>query len=111
MLSRTGDTEFYLGSVLCDSYTEIFLGNKATELVRYNIVESSPSCFGCPYIPYCGIDPVRNYQELKLGLHKQSCKKYYFVLSLLFKKILQDPDCEKVFYSWLTGISGKGSSL
>lgn len=111
MLSRTGDTAFYLGSVLCDSYTEIFLGNKATELVRYNIVESSPSCFGCPYIPYCGIDPVRNYQELKLGLHKQSCKKYHFVLSLLCKKILQDPDCEKVFYSWLTGISGKGSSL
>jgi len=111
MLARCGDAHFALGSVLNDSYCDIFLSEKAVDLVKGSIVESSPSCFGCAFIPYCGIDPVREYQEKKLHRYHQSCEKYRFVMTLLFKKIQGDPEAEKVFFSWVTDIRDEGSSV
>jgi radical SAM protein with 4Fe4S-binding SPASM domain len=105
MLARCGDDSFRLGSVLSDTYKEVFLGEKLRTLIRGNLVETEAHCFGCPYSPYCGIDPVRNYQETKLHISHQSCKKYSRIITLLFTKLQNDPESEKVFFSWLTGIS------
>lgn len=111
MLARCSDPTFCLGSVLSNSYEEVFLGDKLKQLIRSNMVETATHCQGCPYIPYCGIDPVRAYQEVKLHTLHQSCKKYSAIITLLFRKLRADPDCEKVFFSWLTEISYQEQSL
>lgn len=105
MLARCGDDSFRLGSVLSDTYEDIFLGEKLQKLIRGNMVETEAHCYGCPYIPYCGIDPVRKYQETKLNVPYQSCKKYSQIITLLFSELKNNPDSEKVFFSWLTGVS------
>jgi His-Xaa-Ser system radical SAM maturase HxsB len=104
MLARCGDTTFWLGSVLSSTYEEVFLGEKLRELIRMNMVEASAHCCGCPYVPYCGIDPVRTYQETNLHTPNQSCKKYAHIITRLFEKLHADEACERVFFSWLTGI-------
>lgn len=104
MLARCSDTTFCLGSVRSNTYKEVFLSEKLQDMIRSNLVETASHCQGCPYIPYCGIDPVRAYQETKLHVPHQSCKKYSAIITLLFKKLLTDPDSERVFFSWLVGI-------
>lgn len=111
MLARCSDTTFRLGSVLSNTYEEVFLGDKLQQLIQSNLVETAAHCQGCTYIPYCGIDPIRAYQEAKLHVPHQSCKKYSALITLLFTKLHTDPDNEKVFFSWLTGISYQELSL
>ena len=111
MLARCSDTTFRLGYVRCNTYEEVFLGDPLRNLIRSNLLETAVHCQGCPYIPYCGIDPVRAYQEKKLHTSHQNCHKYSAIITMLFKKLRTDPDCEKVFFSWLTGISYQEQSL
>jgi radical SAM protein with 4Fe4S-binding SPASM domain len=107
MLARKGDKTFLLGSVFANNYLDIFSGEKLRNLIEDSIVESNPLCLGCPMIPYCGIDPVRKYQESKLQEKLSSCYKYKEILNLLFSYLRENDSAKAVFWSWIRNVPYK----
>ncbi len=61
MISESGDKTLQLGNVLTDSYRDIVFGDKARELSNYWSNECLAGCSECPYLTYCGADPIGNY--------------------------------------------------
>ena len=102
MLSKLHDDTFCLGNVCTNSYKEIFDNDKLHEIIRNNINEADINCFACPYIPYCGKDSVRTYQEKILHIENSNCRKYIGVLDIIFKLILENEKYLDVFWSWIT---------
>lgn len=102
MLSKFNDDTFCLGNVCTNSYKEIFNNIKLHEIIKNNINEADINCFACPYIPYCGKDSVRTYQEKILHIENTNCKKYKGVIDILFKLILENEKYLDVFWSWIT---------
>jgi His-Xaa-Ser system radical SAM maturase HxsB len=106
MLASTGDKKFKIGNVISNSYQEIFNGEYLHYLIKNSIAESLPQCSTCAYLPYCGADPVRNYNEQGdiIGHRPTSeiCKKNMgiikYILSILRKN---DPEINKIFWSWI----------
>lgn len=105
MLARCQDSSFRLGSVITDNYEDIFLSEKLLSMVQNNIIETTPTCLGCPFIPYCGIDPVRKYQDSKLQTPWDGCNTYKSMLTFLFEKIHNNPLDERVFFSWFSSFT------
>lgn len=110
MLDRMGDSRFYLGNLVKDSYTSIFGGNALREITSKSCVEVMPYCNSCVYRTYCGADPVRNYCETGdlIGRRPDNgfCKKNKLVFELLLKRIRRnDPGEMDVFWSWISGRS------
>jgi len=106
MLAETGDDTFYLGSIN-DNYEEIFSGDKIKNFVENSIAETLPECSSCPFVPYCGADPVRNYVEQNdiIGNRMQSnfCNKNKQIINFLLEIIEKnDSTIMNVFWSWIT---------
>ena len=107
MLARTGDKKFLLGSVLENSYEEIFGGPALRSLTSKSCVETLPACSYCVYQTYCGSDPIRYYVETGdiVGFRPESefCKKNMAILDFLFEYLLNDDErVLDVFWSWIT---------
>ncbi|MGD1816071.1 MAG: His-Xaa-Ser system radical SAM maturase HxsB [Pleomorphochaeta sp.] len=102
MLAKNGDKSFCIGNVLNNDYYEIFNNEKLRNIVKENIIEANINCFGCPYIPYCGKDAVRNYQEENLNIQNSNCKKHKGIIDILFTFINENSKYETVFWSWIT---------
>jgi len=102
MLGRLGDYSFCIGNVLEDNYKEIFNSEKLHNLVTDNTIEADYRCWGCPYIPYCGRDAVRDYQEKRLSIEGSNCNIHKGILDILFSLIRENADYETVFWSWVT---------
>ena len=107
MLARMGDETFRLGNVLVNRYDEVFGSEQLRSLVQESIIEADRHCHGCAFIPYCGKDMVRIYQEKKLGIEHTSCKRNKGILTILFKLIRENPHFEQVFWNWITERSVK----
>lgn len=107
MLARMRDETFRLGNVLVNRYDEVFGSEQLRSLVQESIIEADRHCHGCVFIPYCGKDMVRIYQEKKLGIEHTSCKRNRGILTILFKLIRENPHFEQVFWSWITERSVK----
>lgn len=110
MLDRMGDSRFYLGNVVQDSYMSIFGGDALREITSNSCVEVMPYCSTCVYRTYCGADPVRNYCETGdlIGRRPDNgfCKKNKLVFELLLKRIKRnEPDEMDVYWSWISGKS------
>lgn len=106
MLAETGDSSFTIGAVN-DKYEEIFNGKVIRNLVENSIAEVLPECNSCPYVPFCGVEPVKNYTEQNdlIGNRttSNSCKKNKYIITLLLKIIKEnDPKIMNVFWSWIT---------
>lgn len=106
MLARMGDRKFLLGNVKRHSWTEIFKGVKAQEIVKASCLETLPECSMCAYQMYCGSDPVRYYTESGdfYGRRANSsfCRKTKGILDYLFYLIRRDDEeINEVFWSWL----------
>ena len=106
MLAAVGDKKFKIGNVKENTYHEIFNGDYLHSLIKDSIAESLPQCATCAYLPYCGADPVRNYNEQGdiIGNRPTSeiCKKNMgvikHILSLLKKN---DSNLNRIFWSWI----------
>jgi His-Xaa-Ser system radical SAM maturase HxsB len=61
MLARSGDRTFRMGSVLENTYEELFGGEVIRRTVDASCVECLPQCRDCAFQMWCGADPVRNY--------------------------------------------------
>jgi len=106
MLASAGDKKFKIGNVKTNSYQDIFNGEYLHSLIELSVAESLPQCSTCAYLPYCGADPVRNYNEQSdiIGHRPTSeiCKKnkvaIKYLLSLLRKN---DSEINRIFWSWI----------
>ncbi len=102
MLAKNQDNTFEIGNIFFDNYQQIFNNEKLHKIVENNIVEAEKECFLCPYIPYCGKDAVRKYQEKNLNIEDNNCIKHKGIIDILFKLILEDDKYLDVFWSWVT---------
>lgn len=106
MLASTGDKKFKIGNVKTDSYQDIFNGEYLHSLMELSVAESLPQCSTCAYLPYCGADPVRNYNEQGdlIGYRPTSeiCKKNMGVIKHLLSLLKKnDKNLNRVFWSWI----------
>lgn len=103
MVDHTGDPTFEVGTV--DSAWDDVLGHPTTRaLVHASTLENQPMCSQCAYKPWCGVEPVYNYETQGniFGRVPESgwCRTYMGIFDVLMRK-LRDPGSRKVLESWL----------
>ena len=106
MLNEMGDAQFRLGNVFSDSYKDIYFGSAMQLLGSVGVAECLAGCSECPFVPYCGSDPVRHYatQRDAYGNRATSdfCKKYSLIFEHLFELLSQcDQETEQILWSWI----------
>jgi uncharacterized protein len=109
MLAATGDSTFRLGSVHENAYEALFGSTSLQTLIEATCAESLPGCVDCAYLPYCGTDPVFNYQTQGdvIGHRPSSsfCAKNMGIITHLFR-LLRGGDAftQKLLLSWATDV-------
>ena len=106
MLAETGDDTFYLGSIN-NNYEDIFSGDKIKNFIENSIAETLPECSSCPFVPFCGADPVRNYVEQNDLIGNRMKSNFCFKNKQIIKFLLEiieknDSKIMSVFWSWIT---------
>jgi len=107
MLAEMGDKTFLMGNVNEQDYAAIFHNEFVRSLVKNSLLECSPLCSDCPFLPYCGSDPVRDYVENRAlfmaSPSSASCRQKKPIFEYLMKLIQKNDDAVMdVFWSWLT---------
>ena len=110
MLAEMGDQTFRLGNVYEDSFQDIYFGHAMQLIASAGVAETLPGCVDCPYVPFCGADPIRHYATQKdvVGNRPSSsfCKKYKRIFDYLFLRLQKnEPDFEDILWSWIRGYS------
>ena len=106
MLAEMGDTNFLLGNVTKNTYSEVFNNPALQTIIQDSCAESLTNCSECAYLPYCGCDPLFNYvtQKDHYG-HRPTndfCYKQMEIYNYLFKYInKKDEKVLKIFWSWI----------
>lgn len=100
-----GEDLFKLGHVMTEKYTDFMASDTLLSTMTASILDNY-NCKTCAYLPWCGTCPVINVSEQGniLPKIKESMKhKIYFAqFSFLFEKMVNDPDAETIFRSWLS---------
>ena len=104
MLAEMGDKTFLLGH-LTDSYETVMTSDALLAPLEETLLESSPMCCECPFLPYCGADPVFHKATLgdTLG-HKAFsgfCKKQMGVIRHIITVLEDDPFARDVLMGWV----------
>lgn len=116
MLYEMGDSKFRLGSVLADTYDEIYFGQAMQLLATNGVAECLAGCSDCVYVPYCGADPVRHYATQRDAYgHRPSssfCEKNRKIFDFLFEVIANcDKETENILWSWVRRVPVKDVEL
>lgn len=106
MLYEMGDPAFRLGSVLQDTYEEVYFGAGMQSLAANGVAECLAGCSDCAFVPYCGADPVRHYatQHDAYGHRPSSsfCQKNKAIFEFLFDELqTMDDETEEILWTWL----------
>lgn len=109
MLAEMGDSAFRLGNVHADTYEDIFGGDTLEALIRGSILESTPGCADCAFLPWCGSDPVFHYRTQGDPMGHQPTSALCARHMALFRHLLElwrseDPFVREVFTRWATGV-------
>ena len=110
MLHEMGDNSFRLGSVLTDTYEDIYFGSTMQLLAVNGVAECLAGCSDCVYVPYCGADPVRHYvtQHDAYGNRASSsfCEKNRQIFDYLFRFLEScSEEEENIVWCWLRNAS------
>lgn len=105
MLKEMGDEKFCIGNLYTDSYRDIMLSDSLLDPIEQTLLESSPMCNDCAFLPYCGSDPVYHYatQGDYVGnkLISGFCKKNMSIFRYLISLMEQDKETAAIFRSWI----------
>lgn len=109
MLAEMGDKSFRLGNVHEHPYEEIFGGETLRALIAGSVMEATPGCADCAFLPYCGSDPIFNYrtQGDVVGHRPTSafCTKNMTILRHLFELLRgEDSFVRDLLVRWATGV-------
>jgi His-Xaa-Ser system radical SAM maturase HxsB len=98
------DDSFKIGNIDEVSYEEMVKGETAQTMISASTLENQ-ACDLCPYKPYCGVCPVKNYVHygtLFPNIKKTEwCKLNTKMFNYIFKK-LKDKDSRDVFNNWVS---------
>jgi len=104
MLAEMGDDKFKLGSVLTNTYEEIFGSEALLNPLEESFSSSNPMCTDCTYELYCGADPVYHYALHNdfVGRKPESsfCNRNMSIIDYLINRMEDDPFVKKLFYKW-----------
>jgi len=105
MLAEMGDTSFRLGHLDVDDYATMMTSEALLGPLDATVLESTPRCTDCAFLPYCGADPVfhRATQDDWVG-HKEFsafCEKQTKVLELLIQTLEDSPTDRETLLGWL----------
>ncbi len=105
MLAEMGDERFRLGHVDTHTYDEMMLSDSLTGTLEDTMLEGVPMCTDCPFMPFCGADPVYHQatQHDVVG-HKafsDFCKKQMGVLRHVIALMEDDEGARKIMHGWV----------
>jgi His-Xaa-Ser system radical SAM maturase HxsB len=105
MLAEMGDHSFRLGHLDADSYETMMTSDALLSVLDSTMLEGVPMCTDCPFLPYCGADPVYHQatQQDVVG-HKalsDFCKKQMGVLRHLIRTLEDDPPARDILMTWV----------
>jgi His-Xaa-Ser system radical SAM maturase HxsB len=105
MLAEMKDQTFRLGSVLENTYEELFLNETLLSTLEESFTLSAPMCSECAFEPFCGTDPVFSHAVYGdvLGRKPSSdfCKRNMAIFRHLIQLMQQDKDIERMFRGWV----------
>lgn len=106
MLSEMGANDFCLGNVYRDSYRDIVSRSACRAVCASGILESTPCCCDCVYVPFCGLCPVVNfalYGDIMVKTPESyRCRINKGILDFLFEKIKENaPETMEIFRKWV----------
>jgi len=105
MLAEMGDTSFRLGHLETDSYEAIMTSEALLRPLEETMLEGAPMCSDCPFLPYCGADPV--FHRATVGEpvgHKAFsafCKKQMGVVRHVIALLEDDPAARRTLLGWV----------
>lgn len=103
----TPDQRYRLGNVHTTGLEECLKSPTLRRILDSSVIESLPGCSWCAYAPYCGHDPVKNYQifndEVGFRPSDPNCKINLAIFDRLMRFLLEDDQAEAIFWSWLRG--------
>jgi uncharacterized protein len=105
MLAEMGDMSFRLGQLGKDSYEELMTHEALLDPLAASLLESSPMCTDCPFLPYCGADPVfhRATQRDAVG-HKvfsAFCQRQMGVVRHIISLLEDDAEARRILLGWV----------
>jgi uncharacterized protein len=105
MLAEMGDQSFRLGHLDTDSYESMLTGEGFLSVLMDSMPEGVPGCTDCPFVPYCGADPV--FHQATHGDpvgHKAFsafCERQTALLKLLIAILDKDAAARDVLLGWV----------
>jgi uncharacterized protein len=105
MLAEMGDYSFRLGDLETGSYETIMTSDALLGPLEDTLLESSPRCSDCPFLPYCGADPV--YHQASQGdpvghkVFSSFCERQTGVLTHLIRLLEDDSEARRLMMAWL----------
>jgi radical SAM protein with 4Fe4S-binding SPASM domain len=107
-----GEKKFCIGNVNMGSFKSIFCNDKLKKIISESCSESLAPCAWCAYLPYCGLDPVRNfikYDTISPYMGKtEDCIRHKEMFKHLITLIESgDNDKINILWSWITSRSVK----
>jgi uncharacterized protein len=105
MLAEMGDPSFRLGHLDADTYEAMMTSESLLSVLDQSMPEGAPMCSDCPFLPYCGADPVfhRVTQRDVVG-HKafsDFCKKQMATLRHVIGLIEGDAGTRETLLGWI----------
>ena len=104
MLKETGDDSFRLGHVQDLSFADIYKSEVLQGIAISSQLEASPSCSSCPFLPWCGSDPVYHHTvqgDLRGDMRSSAfCRRNMAVYKTLLRR-LEDPEIRNIFLRWV----------
>lgn len=105
MLAEMDDDYMKIGHLDTHNYSEIFTSEKLHKILSESLPESSPMCYNCAYLPFCGSDPDYHYSRQRdLQGHKAFsgfCKKNMSIIKYLLEKLEGDSEDAQILKGWL----------
>jgi radical SAM protein with 4Fe4S-binding SPASM domain len=105
MLAEMGDHSFRLGHLGTDTYESIMTSDALLGPLEDTLLESAPMCSDCPFLPYCGADPV--FHQATVGDpvgHKafsQFCKRQMGMLRHVIALLEDDVEAGRIMRGWV----------
>jgi radical SAM protein with 4Fe4S-binding SPASM domain len=105
MLAEMGDSSFRLGHVDEDGFEDIFRSETLLGLLGDTMLEGVPMCSDCPFLPYCGADPVFHRATARdfVG-HKAFsafCARQMGIARHVVTLLEDDPSVRETMMGWL----------
>lgn len=104
MLAEMNDERFCLGTVF-DDYEHIISNSGLLQVIHDTMLEGTPGCCDCAFLPYCGSDPVFHYRtQGDVVAHQPTssfCRRNMEIIRHLIMLLEDDAAAADVLRSWI----------